>query len=345
MHGHTCAMMENMENSTPSSNRQIGRNQRDCQFQVGDFFEKLMLWRDESQRQFLNIVNTHSNSINEAMNNLFDELSDLQVQLSVTRKERNDLIETVKNMSGKIHKQPDNEDPLEEMGHLEAAETTIEGPTIDNQEEEEDGVDNGDISNGMLSQETLNFGHAESKSTFNYFGDDIDTKYEGIKDNNIARADNGEDFGPGDSLDSNKLLAPGDNDEYSEAGAVETDVQTNVALPFFALKRDRKSVRKNGEKKSVQNFEERKFKCEQCLYASKYASHLKKHIAVVHNKVEKKFKCDKCPYASHKSCHMKEHIAAIHDKIKSHACGDCSYAATCKSFLNKHRKKVHNTGN
>ena len=333
-------MMENMENSAANGNRQIGRNQRDCQFQVGDFFEKLMLWRDESQRQFLNIVNTHSNSINEAMNNVFDELSDLQVQLSVTRKERNDLIETVKNMSGKIHKQPDNEDPLEEMGHLEAAETTIEGPTIDNEEEE--GVDNGDISNGILSQETLSFGDTESYSTLNGFGDDIDIKYEGISENNISQADNEEEenFGNGDSLDFNKLLAPGDH----EAGAVETEVPTNVSLPFFALKRDR-NPGKNGEKKRLRKFEERKFKCEQCLYASDRIGHLKKHIAVVHNKVEKKFKCDKCPYASHKSCHMKEHIAAIHDKIRSHSCGDCSYAATCKSFLNRHRKKVHNTGN
>ena len=58
-----------MENSTSNARRQAGKN--DYQTQVGDFFEKLLMWRDESQRQFLNLVNDHSKNINEAIYYLY----------------------------------------------------------------------------------------------------------------------------------------------------------------------------------------------------------------------------------------------------------------------------------
>ena len=109
------------------------------------------------------------------------------------------------------------------------------------------------------------------------------------------------------------------------------------------MKQDKHPGGKIGEKK-VKYDSDKKFKCDHCLYSVNQRCHLKKHIAVVHNKAEKKFKCDKCPYASHTSYHLNEHISAKHNKIKSHACEYCNYVATCKGTLRKHRKHAHNDG-
>ena len=74
------------KSTQPLDSRQhMSTNQKDCQGKVNDFFESLMMWRDESQKQFVNVVNTHSKIINEAISNLVDEASDLQAQLSVCR--------------------------------------------------------------------------------------------------------------------------------------------------------------------------------------------------------------------------------------------------------------------
>ena len=365
LYSHKCVKMDIFDGysadsssgtKTQNSSHKMSKSQKDSQGKVRDFFEKLILWRDESQKQFFKIVNAHSNNINEAMNSLIEEVGDLQAQLSVTRKERNDLIETVKNMSGKIGKQPDNEDPLDwdsrEVGHLETGETAIERPTIgyENCNPEEESEYNEDIADRVRNQPTLNIGDTEDYLTFNDYEevDVIDMKYEEISENNISQAEDkkAKAFGTRDRIGSNKLLAPGginpaDHDELteqSEARSVGTEVQTNVALPFFALKREKKSARQNGEKKTARKNGEKKFKCEQCLYTSVNIGNLNQHIAIVHNKVEKKFKCDQCPYASHKNCHLKEHIAAIHDNIRRYACGNCSYVGTYKRALVKHRK-------
>ena len=52
--------------------------------QVGHFIEKLSEWREESQKEFSKIINSHSGSINEGMNCLVQEVSDLEQKLSVT---------------------------------------------------------------------------------------------------------------------------------------------------------------------------------------------------------------------------------------------------------------------
>ena len=168
-----------------------------------------------------------------------------------------------------------------------------------------------------------------------------------------------------DSTDFNELLVQSKanlaDDELNE----QSEVKTNVALPFFSLRRDRNPNKTIGKKKVIYENEkkfreekkskywrgeegsydnEKKFKCDHCMYSSHQRSHLKKHVDVIHMKVEKKFKCDKCPYASHTSYHLNEHVSVKHNKAMSFACEECSFVANCRGALSKHRRHAgHNS--
>ena len=335
-----------MDNIEENSARHHGVKLQDLQGPVKKFYEKLILWRDESQREFLEIIDTHSNSINEAMNSLVEEVTDLQAQLSVTTKERNNLIETVKSMSETIPRQPDNEDSLVDMGNLETEENVLRGTTTDNKEKESA---NNAIPNQL--QHTLNVGNTEkcSPSDISHVND-TDMKHEGDSQNNIAQADEKtENIGIRQQIDTNELLAQSGINlphykfkEQSEANSLNAEIRTSAGFPFFAMKQEKNTEGKIMENR-VKYDSTKKFKCDHCPYSSDHRNHLQKHISVVHKKVEKKFRCGQCTYASHTNYHLNEHISAKHDKIMSHACDYCNYVATCKGTLRKHKKHAHNT--
>ena len=78
--------------------------QRDCQSQVTKLIDKLYSWRDESHRQMSEILDHHRKGINESFNNLFEEFSHLQGQVSTLREERGKLLMSVDNLNQDIGK-------------------------------------------------------------------------------------------------------------------------------------------------------------------------------------------------------------------------------------------------
>ena len=80
----------------------MGEGKKDCRGEARVVFEKLNSWREESNRQFSDIINSHSSSIDRGITDLVSEVSCLQDKLSVTRKERNVLLGTVANLNGEI---------------------------------------------------------------------------------------------------------------------------------------------------------------------------------------------------------------------------------------------------
>ena len=75
---------------------------QDCQREVRVVFEKLTSLREESHRQFSDIINSHSGSISKGINELVQEVSDLKAKLSVNSKATNVLLETIDNLNGEI---------------------------------------------------------------------------------------------------------------------------------------------------------------------------------------------------------------------------------------------------
>jgi len=59
-------------------------------------FEKLVSWGDESHKHISGIISSHNKTLKMGINNLVKEVSDLKDELSVIRKEKNVLLETVK---------------------------------------------------------------------------------------------------------------------------------------------------------------------------------------------------------------------------------------------------------
>ena len=74
----------------------------DCQGEARHVFEKLALFREESNQQFYDIINSHSNSINKGINDLVAEVFDLQGELSVIKGAQNGLLEIIDNLNGEI---------------------------------------------------------------------------------------------------------------------------------------------------------------------------------------------------------------------------------------------------
>ena len=303
---------------------------KDCQREVGNLFDKLGSWRDESHKQISDIINFHSSSINKGINDLVKEVGDLQAELSVTKKERNVLLDTVENLNGEIRHLsaklpvtqplPEPEDNLSPDVREEAISDTtehyIERPRIESETaKEEECLDYGDIFDENDQQQIL-------KSPEN----------------------TSEDF------------------VCSECNFVFS-TQENLTIH---LKNVHPKLNEVSTGQSVHKMGGKQFKCDQCPHTTSRKESLKRHIEVVHDKIkshvcgecgyafsrkdnlkthrnmvhqmgEKIFKCDKCPYTSYLNSTLKAHIKGVHDKIKNHVCGECGYACSHKSNLNKHR--------
>lgn len=99
--------------------------------------------------------------------------------------------------------------------------------------------------------------------------------------------------------------------------------------------------------KETPRLAEKPFKCNQCMYTSKYISHLKTHKMIHEGK--KPFNCDQCEYTafsqSHIKRHKKKHIGGESKRRKGHkgsplSCSQCQFK--CHNAINlKAHKKAH----
>ena len=80
----------------------MGKGQKDYKTKVRDMFEKLRSFREETNRQISDIINSHSSSISEGIDDLAKEVGDLQSELDVVRNERNVLLQTVNHLNCEI---------------------------------------------------------------------------------------------------------------------------------------------------------------------------------------------------------------------------------------------------
>ena len=83
--------------------------EEECRSEVKYLLQKLTSWREESNRQFSNIIDSHTRSMSAhtrkinagtGIDNLAEEVCDLRIKFSIISKERNDLLEKVDMLSG-----------------------------------------------------------------------------------------------------------------------------------------------------------------------------------------------------------------------------------------------------
>ena len=80
---------------------------------------------------------------------------------------------------------------------------------------------------------------------------------------------------------------------------------------------------------------EKSNKCNQCDFASSYASALRAHLKT--HSGEKPNKCNQCDYESLNAGNLKRHLK-VHSGEKSNKCNKCDYASSRAGDLRKHLK-------
>ena len=86
---------------------------------------------------------------------------------------------------------------------------------------------------------------------------------------------------------------------------------------------------------------EKKLKCDQCPKSFAHPYQVKAHVETVHAKI-KKFRCEECGYASARKDGLETHWDAKHNKgDKKYKCGQCPYSNAQNERLKKHMISKH----
>ena len=280
----------------------------DSHTEVKYLFDQLKSWREVSQREFSNIINSHSKligrhqffmtRINNGINELVEKVTDLEERLSVITNERNDLLGTVDNLSGEIR----------ELN----AKLTIEQPL-----REPDPPDHG--------QGLLEVGNPQLEV--------LDIKQELIERTSfsILLDRQGEDIGKNSTI------------EHQDETHVNSTIFTEKKEKIVKSEQypNTTSYSKN-LKKHIKGAPEkiRKHICGECTYATSRKDNLKQHIRRVHDKTGSHV-CGECGYSFTRKDSLKKHIKVVHEKLMNHVCVECGFATSLKDNLRKHIKRVH----
>ena len=327
----------------------------DSQSEMREFFEKIRTWRKESEREFSNIIDSYSISINNGIKSLVEEINELKNELSAITQERNDMIETVNNFRQLSSKLPNpqqlpkheviDERDTQSMGTPEVVEGQYgEGPIISSSIAEPGGDQDEFIANddvlGEGKKHTINFPY---DSTFNanttgieYFGQfkELNKDIVNIKQEGNIQLD-------GHMCTKCKV-------GFSTSGNLNMHLKNVHSQWEQIMKCDPKhmiedknlSIITRGKGDSDLNMGYKKFNCEECPYTAAQKANLKAHITGVHAKI-KKYICQECGYAAKHKSGLKQHVAGVHEKIKNHDCTECGYSATVKGNLKQHIEQVH----
>ena len=305
----------------------MSRGPQDCQSEVRVVFEKLSSLREESHRQFSDIIDSHGSSISQGIEELVKEVSDQQTELSVIRRERNGLLGTIDTLNGEIRQL--------------RAELLIAHPLpapdenyVLNMQGEDDFVV--DVSHTLEQERPINHYEIGGKEV----GIDCVELSNQNAQQNKQSVDDQKSFN--DSTADEKGNKVVNEDIDADTPHVNKVFKCELCAYEFA-KRSTLTYHKS----SVHKIDESKFKyvCEQCPYETISKGHFKTHIEGMHERV-RKYICDVCGYAAFRSGNLKQHKQRVHESAKNVAnnkyhCEQCSYSSAQRSTLNAHIRGVH----
>ena len=318
----------------------------DYQIEVEGFFDKLSIWREESHKEFANILKFHSSSINKGFSHLVEEISDLKVELSVITKERNDLLETVHNLSNNVRQRSAElpiSQPMRDPEEIQAKnfqEVITSSPEVEDNKEQS--IEKSTISNETVDEDDITFNECP-------YSNIVETEsYEVDKEIHKQKETEGKDKRKEIPLDStqNKCLK---YESKSSNSPVHDDDYfcPECNFPFSRsenlevhLKNVHPKLKLISNKEYIHKEESTKFKCEMCPYSSKRKTHLKRHITAVHENIRNHV-CGECGYAASRKTSLKRHIESVHENIRKHVCEECGYAALGRNTLKRHIDEVH----
>ena len=314
------------------------------QNEVRDMFKKIRAWREESQKEFSNIIDPYSNRISLAFNDLIEENNYLQGRLSVVTQDRNYLRNTVDDLNAEIRQLRSKSPIVAPLQNIE------ESRNYKAQELDTLKVENANTMGGDIDIE---------RSDMEEYGDSADPFIKLQNSDSLFDQDffNDYDF-ENEDVSSTKDVAPeeqftgqvddnaGNEDNFGASKAKETESTLFVnalrnKINYLLCKRcDKKFADK---KKLGRHIKEvhlmSKSICKECdkAFANKYS--LNAHIKGVH--FNKKSICKECDKAFADKYSLNAHKKGVHLKIRDHICDDCGAAFSYKNKLTRHRKQVH----
>ena len=281
----------------------------DSRTEVRSFIQKLNSWREDSQREFTNIVDSYSDSINKS-------IDDFAEQLSVITGERNELLEKVDNLNVEVRE-------------MRAKKTNAQPVT----ESESD-----------LNKDTLEevnsskFDVREAKGRLPDVQPVPESESQHNKDS--LKKVNNPKFQPVDTdeLVDGKLLIISEDPEQEESVKDEQNVQEESINEL--IKAECNLAISTGEdlKIDLNNFPIKSEMSEECSALNgeiKDQLELKECVVqkdgLIHRsksvQKDKKLKCDQCPFGATRKSTLKIHIRRKHEKSRNHVCKDCGYTA------------------
>ena len=298
--------------------------QIDFQSKVCYFFEQLVSTRDESHKQISDIIKYHDSAIKEGINNLVKKVSDLQDELSIIRKERNVLLETVENLNGEIRHLNDKiaiTAPEDIINQEITEDETIVGKKANTTVHD---IDNSNISN-EADEEEMECSVKETNSN-----PDVDEISKSIEDSLVDFACSKCNF----AFSSNENMII-----HLKNVHPKLDIDKAIQGGDEKVKQLRE-LSNDGTLGSKMLDKMRKYACKKCEYASSHKNHYMMHIKAVHEKIRHNA-CGECSFATSLKSDLKKHIRAVHDKIRDYVCEYCDFATSYKGTLNRHIKEVH----
>ena len=328
----------------------MGMAPKDFQSEVRVLFEKLTSLREESHRQFSDIINSHGGSISDGINDLFAEVSNLQDELSVVRKERNVLLETVDNLKGEIrqlHSKLTTAHPLPELGENHDRHIQVEvGSEVDDSIEVEQDLERPGIHLDIDTEEVFQDDE---------YGFDTHNQYQNLHSSNDCNhlSDPPTNELTEDDVHNVDLLQKSKDLTQDKAGrSIDIDTRENNSEDYIcpkcnfsfstnenlAIHMENFHPNLNVSEKDSKHNEEMEVKSNPSKYVAP------QEITVGHKERKRKYKCEECPYTSNYNGNLKTHIARVHRNIRPHVCEECGHGKSTKANLMYHMANVHNIG-
>ena len=293
----------------PTFKINLTKCQKDFQRQVGDMVEKLASWREDSHKQMSTIISSHCKTFDISFNDLVEEFSELQSQVSDLKKERTVLLETINNLNGEIRQLG----ARRMLSEIEAQEPEYSESDLPNVKDEAPEVNDKSYS----AEERIDCGGDITNSPADQ---DVSDLYELDHDReDHLEIDRGEAHNK-----SGSNLGKGYFDEKKPKCNKKEILKTQVSMH------------------NKRNFVgENKVKCEICSFETSWKHHLKRHERTVHSVGDKMFQCGKCPFSTTRKDNFKTHVAGVHEKKRNYVCSECGSTFTHKWLLNAHCKRIH----
>ena len=331
----------------------------DSQVEAKDLFAKLSSLKEESYKQFSNMIDCYSSNISDGIRDLTDKVSDLQSELSLIRKEKSVLLETVDNLNGEIRQlnaklqsltQPEEEPNLEltkeeildgedSFEATEIHQMTNETRTSKSIDEDYDPLTDPEIQEQSNIPNNLQGDNLTESSFYEEIVGDVDE-------------DNIEEIYQKESKARYKCVCPECGTEFS----TDESLQIHKKTVHLKLKGDhpksgavkdhsktmRLKVRTRRGNIKISKFNDGKHVCGDCGYSTTLKDVLRNHKASVHNNIEDKIQCEMCPFATPRKRNLKYHMETIHKIGEGRfKCEYCPYTSSHVGNFRYHIKRKH----